>query len=149
MRIEGGNVGVPVADPFPVFPLRLHLLDVGAVQEHDPQEIQRRRGHVDLAAKPVPDKPGEEPRVVHMGVGHQDEFNPVGIVDLDIPVSLIDLGIPLMHPAVDRKPMAAGLQDMTGAGDRPCRAHKPDFHGCLMISFLRLLIPQGLRNCNA
>ena len=149
LGIEGDDVLIPVAESFAALPLRLHLLDVGAVQEHDPEEIRGRRGHVDLAAEPLLDETREEPGMVHVGVRHQHEFDPVGIVDVDVPVALFDLRVSLMHAAVDRKPMAARLQDVTGAGHRPCRTHKLDFHSRLIMMYVMALsIPEGPLNCN-
>ncbi len=140
LGVKGNDVLVPVTEPFPALPLRLHLLNVGAVQQHDPEEILRRRRHVDLAVETLLDKPGEEPRMVHVGVGHQHEFDAGGIVDLDVPIPLFDLGVSLMHAAVDGEPMASGLQDVTGACDRPCRTHKPDFHSRLITIYVFELV---------
>jgi hypothetical protein len=50
------------------------------------------------------------------------------LVDINIPIPLFYLRIPLMHPAVNSEPMAMRLNNVTGTGYRPCRAHEFYFH---------------------
>ena len=71
--------------------------------------------------------------MVHMGMGYKYEVDSGRIIDIDVPVSLFDLGVPLMQAAVDGEPMPPHFHNVARTCDRPCRPHKSDFHGCLIM----------------
>ena len=130
----------PFSEAFAAPPLRLDLLNVGAVQEHDLKEITGRPRHVHLSVKPLLHQPREESGMVHVGVRHQDELDFPRIVNVDIPVAPFDLVVALVHPAVDGETPSRRFDDETGAGHRPCRTEKFDLHGHLMVGVRKRIV---------
>ncbi|OPY91198.1 MAG: hypothetical protein A4E73_02156 [Syntrophaceae bacterium PtaU1.Bin231] len=116
------------AKPLAAFPLRFHLLDMGAVQQHDLQQIPGRGRRIDAAPESILDHPRQEPGVVDMGVGHQEKIDFLRLVDRQVPIPFLDLGAALMHPAVDREPFSPAFDNEAGAGHGPGGAHTFDLH---------------------
>ena len=94
----------------PVFPLGLHLLDVGTVTKHNIAEIgSSLRGN-----NPPPKSPGvnigKHPRMVNMSVGEQNKINlTVAYRRFYILIKIL----PLLHPAVNKKLGCTDFQIMT------------------------------------
>ena len=126
--VQRHRAQVPPAKILLAFPLRLHLLNVGAVLEHDLQQVPRGRGRVDLSAETLLDHAGKQSGVIDVGVGDQEKIDLVGAVDIHVPVPFFDLRVALVHAAVHGEAVAAGFQDEARSRDRPRRAHKLDFH---------------------
>ena len=115
--------------PALVLPARFHLLNMGRILEHDLQKITGRRRGIDGPGKPVPDKAGQKPGMIDMGVGQENEFHRIGMIGLDlVEIALFDLLVPLMHAAIHRKPMPARLEDVTRTGHGPGRSDKFNLH---------------------
>ncbi len=66
--------------------------------------------------------------MIDVGMGDEEEFDLLGLIDIDIPVPLIDFIVSLVHSAIHRKPMAIRFQNIAGPGNRPSRTHKLDLH---------------------
>ena len=111
LGVQRHDPAVSVTKPLLALPLRLHLLDMGAVQQHDSQQVPSRRGGVDLPAKPLLHHPGQQAGMVDMGMGNQKKIYLVGLIDIRIPVAPFDVRIALMHAAIHGKAMTIGFHD--------------------------------------
>ena len=111
------------------FPLGFHLLDVGAVLQHDVQQFAGGLGAVDGVAEPFAHHEGQQAGMVDVRVGHKDEVDIARGVGTGIAVALLDGLVALVHAAVDTETLAAGLYHVTGAGNGLGSAKKLDFHG--------------------
>ena len=99
-----------------VFPLRLLLLDVGGVLQHDLAQVHGRVGGVNGAPEPVFVDARDHARMVNVGVGQQDGF--------DFGRCTGQLGVfvhiaPLFHAAIHQKTVPRRLDQRTAAGDLP------------------------------
>lgn len=110
------------------FPLGFHLLDVGAVLQHDVQQLTGGLGAIDGFAEPFAHHEGQQTGMVDVRVGHEDEVDIARGVGTGIAVALLDGLVALMHAAVDTETLAAGLYHITGAGNGLGSAKKLDFH---------------------
>ena len=126
-----GRVLEAAAAVFFGFPLGFHLLDVGAVLQHDLQQLAGGLGAVDGLAEAFAHHEGQQARMVDVRVGHKDEVDIAGGVGTGIAVALLDGLVALMHAAVDAETLAAGLYHVTGAGNGLGSAKELDFHGVL------------------
>ena len=113
------------------FPLGFHLLDVGAVLQHDVQQFAGGLGTVDGLAETFAHHEGQQTGMVDVRVGHEDEVDIARGVGTGIAVALLDGLVALVHAAVDTETLAAGLYHITGAGNGLGSAEKLDFHGML------------------
>ena len=118
----------PGAQQFAVAPLRFHLLDVRAVQEHDPHEIPGGRSTVDGILESLGNEGGQQAAVVDMGVGDQYEIDILGIICVQIPVTFLDFLVALVQAAIESKSFSGTFNDITRATDSPGCAHERDFH---------------------
>ena len=110
------------------FPLGFHFLDVGAVLQHDFQQVAGGLGAVNGLVETVFGQQGQQARMVDMGVGDQDEINVFRLVGLDVAVALLNGLIALVHAAVHAEALAAGLDHIAGAGDCFGRSQELYFH---------------------
>ena len=90
-------------------PLRLHLLDVGRVEQHDLGQVAGGGGGVDGPGIALLHQPREPARVVDVGVGEQDERDLRGVEGEGREVERLLLLAPLMHAAIHQE---AGLPDL-------------------------------------
>jgi len=127
--VEGQRIGFGAGPAQPlVFSLRLHLLDVRAVQQKDVQEIGRRRRGVNCSAKTVGGHARQQSRMVDVGVGDKEEIHPRRIIRRDVQVASFDGIRALMHAAVNGKPRRPRFNDKTRPRDRSCGPEKLNFH---------------------
>ena len=77
-RVEGLHRGAARPLVLSAFILRVGLLDVGAVHQHDLHQAGGQAGGPDLALKALAHQQGDAAGVVNMGVGDEDVVNGVG-----------------------------------------------------------------------
>ena len=94
--------------------LRVLLLDVGGVLQHDVQQLRRQPRGDDAALKPVFDEHGDAPRVVDVGVGHQHH---VDAARMERQGGVVDLVPSLLQSAVHQYFLSVDLQTMAAAGN--------------------------------
>ena len=109
-----------------VLVLRVLLLDMGGVLEHNVQQIGGQAGGNDLTLKAVFDEHGDAAGVVDMGVGHQHHINAAGVKGQR---GVVDLVPALLQAAVHQDMLAVDLQTMAAAGNAPVSAVKTQLHG--------------------
>ena len=121
---------MPEAPAFEFFRLALglDLLDVGAVLQHDAEEVRRGRRAIDRPGETVGRERREQARMVHVGMGEDDEIHGLWPVGREVAVALLDGPVALMHAAVDAEARGAGLDHVAGAGDGARGAEKLDLH---------------------
>ena len=116
IRLHRGQAGAGV---LAVFPLRLRLLDVGGVPQHDVAQAAGGPGGVDPAPVALFGQQGQMAAVVDVGVGQQD---PVDLPGGDGQgLVLVDI-LALLHAAVDQEMQPARLQQGTAARNFMVRA---------------------------
>ena len=106
--------------------LRVLLLNVGGVLQHNVQQVRRQPGGDDAALKTVLDKHGDTARVVDMGVGHQHHIDAAGMERQHRIVYLVPS---LLQAAVHQNILAVDLQAVAAAGNAPVSAVKAQLHG--------------------
>ena len=109
-----------------VLVLRVLLLDVGGVLQHDVQQIRRQPRGDDAALEPVFDEHGDAPRVVDVGVGHQHH---VDAARMERQGGVVDLVPSLLQAAVHQYFLSVDLQTMAAAGNALVSAVKAQLHG--------------------
>ena len=108
-----------------VLPLRLKLLDVGRVPQHDTAQLHGGVGGIDPAPEPVAGQQRQQAGVVDVGMGRQHTVDLAG----GHGDGLILIGIPaLLHAAVDEIALPGGFQQSTAARHLMVRAQKRQFH---------------------
>ena len=137
---RGGRPGVlqgiqrlipsPVAAPLVVagLPVVFHLLDVGAVFQHQGHQVPGGRRAVHRAPEPLCRHARQQARVIDMGVGEQDERQVRGAVVVGFEVAGFDGRVALMHAAIHGEADARGLDGEARARYRAGRAEKGDVH---------------------
>ena len=115
------------ASPFclPGFPLRLKLLNVRGVLQHDGTEVLGSPGTVNGAGKALCRQQRQLAGMVNVGVGQEDTVY-VTRRHRDFPGG-VDIR-PLFESAVNQNLLAAGLEQITGAGDFVVRTDKCQSH---------------------
>jgi hypothetical protein len=89
------------AEFFSGLPFRVHLLDMGAILEHDPAKVKGGLGAEDLSPETFFYQTGKQTAVVDMGVGQEhivQLLRPVAVKGIVAP---FDLPAALKHAAVD------------------------------------------------
>ena len=109
-----------------VLVLRVLLLDVGGVLQHDVQQLRRQPRGDDAALEPVFNEHGDTSRVVDVGVGHQHH---VDAARMERQCGVVDLVPSLLQPAVHQYFLSVDLQTMAAAGDALVSAVKAQLHG--------------------
>jgi len=127
-RVERGHRPAAVTAAAAARPFGFHFLDVGAVLQHDAEQIPGGRGAVYLAGESGLDHARQESRMVDMGVGEQKKVHPARLIDGGIQIAAFDGFVALVHAAIDGKAGSGGFDDMAGTGDGPRRAEKFDLH---------------------
>ena len=112
--------------------LRVLLLDMGGVLQHDVQQVGGHPGGDDLALKAVFDQHGDAPGVVDMGMGHQHRVDAAGV---ERQGRVVDLVTPLLKAAVHKYILAVDLHTVAAAGNAPIRAVKTKLHGKVSFFF--------------
>ena len=125
-RLHGAAVAV--AGAFAVGPFRFHFLDVGAVFEHDGEQVHGRLGAVDRAGELFLDHARQKAAVIDMGVGEQNEVELGSLVKPGVDVSFFDFRVALVQAAIDGETGLFGFYDVTGAGNGLGGPHELDFH---------------------
>ena len=131
-RVDGLHQGAARPLVLPVLILRVGLLDVGAVGEHDLQQIGGEAGGPDRAGKALLHQHGHPAAVVDVGVGDEHIVNGVG-GEGQLPV--VDLVPALLEAAVDQNSFSVDLQAVAAAGDALVRAEKAELHGSGLLFF--------------
>jgi len=98
-------------------PFGIHLLDVAAVRQHDPAEVDSGLGGQHLAPVALLVEAGNQPRVVDVGVGQQDVVSGQDRGIKALVVARAQLPVALEHAAVHKQLQLSGLQKKTGTGD--------------------------------
>ena len=130
--VEGLGPGGAGALTLAVFPLRVLLLDVGGVQQHDFQQLGGEAGGEDAALEALLDEHGNPAGVVDVGVGDQDVVDGVGGKGEFAVGNLVPA---LLEAAVDEDAGVVDLQTVAASGDALVRAVKAELHnGVLLIS---------------
>ena len=124
-RVEGLHQGPARPQVLAVGILRVGLLDMGAVDEHNLHKPGGDPGGPDLAGEALAHQQGDAARVVNVGVGHQDVVDGVG-GEGQLPV--VGLVPALLEAAVDKDALAVYLQTVAAAGDALIRSKKAEFH---------------------
>ena len=123
--VEGLHHWAACPQVLPVLILRVGLLDMGAVDEHDLHQAGGNPGGPDLAGKPLPHQQGDPAGVVNVRVGDEDIVNGVG-GEGQFPV--IRLVAALLEAAVDQNPFPVYLQAVAAASDALIRSKKAQLH---------------------
>ena len=108
-----------------VFILRVGLLDMGRVLEHDVHKLGGEAGGENAALEALLYQQGNAAGVVDVGVGHQDIVN---IACMEGQAAVIHLVPALLQAAVDEDLLAVYLQAMAAAGNALVSAEKMQFH---------------------
>ncbi len=108
-----------------VFPLRVLLLNVGGVQQHDGHELGREAGGKDGTLESLFDQQRDPAGVVDVGMGHQHRVDLVGSKGQGL---VIDLVPPLLQSAVHQDAFPVYLQAVAAAGHTLVRAKKAQSH---------------------
>ena len=108
-----------------VFILRVGLLDMGRVLEHDVHKLGGEAGGENAALESLLYQQGNPAGVVDVGVGHQDIVN---IACMEGQTAVIHLVPALLQAAVDEDLLAVYLQAMAAAGNALVSAEKMQFH---------------------
>ena len=117
-----------------VLVLRVLLLDMGGVLEHNVQQIGGQAGGNDLTLKAVFDEHGDAAGVVDVGVGdHHGVDVPGGKVQLLV----VPLVPALLQAAVHQDLLPVDLQTMAAAGYALVSAVKTQLHGSVPFCFRR------------
>ena len=106
--------------------LRVLLLNMGGVLQHDIQQICRHPRGDDGPCKAVFDEHGDAAGVVDMGVGHQHR---VDAARMERQGGVVDLIPALLQTAVHQDLLPVDLQTMAAAGDTLVSAVKTQLHG--------------------
>ena len=130
--VEGLGPGGAGALTLAVFPLRVLLLDVGGVQQHDFQQLGGEAGGEDAALEALLNEHGNPAGVVDVGVGDQDVVDGVGGKGEFAVGNLVPA---LLEAAVDEDAGVVDLQTVAASGDALVRAVKAELHSeALLIS---------------
>ena len=119
--------------------LRVALLNVGGVRQHDAQQVGRQPGGDDTALKAVFDQHGDAAGMVNVGVGHQHHVNAARMEGQRGVVHLVPT---LLQAAVDQNMLSVYLKTMAAAGDALVSAEKAQLHG--VHPFPNTYRPSGL-----
>ncbi len=123
--IDRNDLRLSGAAPLTVLLLRLALLNVRAVTQHDIRQILRRVRADDLPVEAEFVRVRDHSCVVNVCVCQQD------VVDVRIfhrkRCVLVDV-LTLLHTAVHQDRLSASFQKMLGAGDLVIRSYKCKFH---------------------
>ena len=111
-----------LADAFAVLALGVRLLDLCGIQQHEGEQVRRRRRAIDRAVEAMLDEFRQQAGMVDMGVGEDQEFGGGGVEGEILGVQLTDRLVALEHAAIDEKARVADLQHGTRAGDGARRA---------------------------
>ena len=133
--VEGDLLGrVLLRDPIGVpplaarGPLRELLLELGGVEQDETRELGRGRGAQDRAAEALADEERQQAAMVEVGVREHHGVERRGI-DAQRHAVADRIGRPaLEHPAIDEDPGAAGIDEVTRAGDGACPAEEGELH---------------------
>ena len=109
-----------------VLVLRVLLLDVGGVLQHDVQQVRCQPRGDNAALKPVFDEHGDAAGVVDVGVGHQHHVDAARVEGKG---GVVDLIAALLQTAVHQDLLSVDLQTMAAAGDALVSAVKAQLHG--------------------
>ena len=123
--VEGLHEGAARPLVLAVEVLRVGLLDVGAVHQHDLHEVGGQAGGPNLPLEPLPHQQGQAARVVDVGVGDQDIVDGIGSEGQLLPVHLIPA---LLEAAVHQDALSVDLQTVAASGDAIVCAVKTKFH---------------------
>ena len=115
-----------------VLVLRVLLLDVGGVLQHDVQQVRCQPRGDDAALKPVFDEHGDAAGVVDVGVGHQHHVDAARVEGQS---GVVDLIAALLQAAVHQDLLSVDLQTMAAAGDALVSAVKAQLHGRNSFSY--------------
>ena len=128
--IHGLHLASAGALPLAVLPLRLHLLDVRRVPQHDIAEIAGSFRGVDLSFEAVFDQQRQQAGVVDMCVG-QYHAGQLGGIHRNI---LVDKDISaLLHAEVHQEIPVVYRQHTAGTGHFVCRAQKGKLHTVISL----------------
>ena len=127
-RIDRNYLAATTALGLAVPPLRLHLLDVGAVVEHDLAQVRSRLGRPDGSTESFLRQKRKPAAMVDMGMGQEYR------VDLGSPEQQVShqlLVIALGHPTIDQDRTARTVQECATSRNMPRGTDKGNFHGGL------------------
>ena len=108
-----------------VFPLRVRLLDVGAVAQHDVTQARRRDRGVDLTGKPLLIQQRDPPGMVDVRVRHQHKIELCRLHGQRLVLKQV---LPLFHAIVHEETLARRFQVRAAAGHLVCSAQKCHAH---------------------
>ena len=133
----------PCTPALPVAPLRLKLLDVRAVAEHDIAQIRGGKCGKDLSFESFFRKSGEHAGMINMGMGQKYVIHFRGRDRK--PRVLIEIR-PLLHAAVDQDILSSRLKEMTAARHFMGCSYKCQFHNVTCLFCIRpvLIVSYGL-----
>ena len=107
-------------------PLALLFLDVRAVGQHHARQVGGRRGRVDRPAEAAGGQPGQQSRVVDVGVGEDDEIERRGVEVQRARVLFVGVPPALEHPAVDQEPPLRAVDAKARPGHLAGRTEEAD-----------------------
>jgi hypothetical protein len=105
---------------------RVLFLELAGIEKHDGEEVGRRRRHQNLVPEALPDELREEPGVVEMDVGEEDEIERPRRNGKGGPVPF-KISPLLIEAAVDEQPEAGRFDEIAGSGDLLASAEELDF----------------------
>ena len=109
----------------PALPLGLGLLNVGAVQQHNPAQVTGGLGGVDGSGEAVLAQLGQHTRMVNMGMGQEHRLN---LPRVHRQGHILENIRSLLHTAVHQIEPASHLQQGAAAGDLMGGADELNFH---------------------
>lgn len=107
-------------------PLGVEFLDMRAVGEHHAEQVDGRRSRVDRAAEAARRQARQQPRMVDMRVGDDDEINRARVEVERAEVLVVGVAAALKQPAIDQESGMVRVDAKAGAGDLFSRAKKPE-----------------------
>ncbi len=116
---------MPGAFSFAAVNLGVHFLNVGAVAEHDAQQVAGCACGIYFSPKPVPDQERQPSAVVNVRVGHQHGVN---LRRIKRKAAVFLFVQSLVEAAVNQDGFPAGLKAVAASGYRLVRSEKHQFH---------------------
>ncbi len=113
----------------PGAPARVLLLQVSRIEQHEAGEVAGRGGGDDLTTKALLHQQRQPPAMIEMRVGKQHEVDATRIEAERLGVLALQRAPALQQAAIDQDALAAGFEQVAGAGDGARGAVERQLHG--------------------
>ena len=121
LRVERHDRRLAAARVLAVHDLRVALLDVRRIREHDAHEVAGRLGRVDFPAKSLAYELWDAPAVVDVRVRQKDRLDLRRVERERLIVHLAQTARPLIHAAVHKIFAIARMDQIARSRDNVCR----------------------------